>query len=92
MSVRKSSAPLGKRADADRTLALAEQTYGNFMAYQIASVYAGRKDLDGAFRWLERAYKQRDEGLNIMKVDPMLANLRLDPRYKALLRKMNLPE
>jgi TolB-like protein len=83
---------LGKRADADRTLAHAEQTYGNNMAYQIACVYAGRKDRDGAFRWLERGFKQRDEGLTALKVDPLLANLRQDPRYKALLRKMNLPE
>ena len=83
---------LGKRADADRALAHAEQTYGNNMAYQIACVYAGRKDLDGAIHWLERAYKQRDGGLNALKVDPMLANVRHDPRYNALLRKMNLPE
>jgi hypothetical protein len=55
-------------------------------------VYAGCKDLDRAFQWLERGYKQRDEGLNSMKVDPMLANVRQDPRFKALLRKMNLPE
>jgi TolB-like protein len=83
---------LGKRADADRALAHAEQTYGNNMAYQIACVYAGRKDLDGAFHWLERAYKQRDGGLNDLKVDPLLAKVRDDPRYNALLRKMNLPQ
>jgi Flp pilus assembly protein TadD len=83
---------LGKHAEADRALAHAEQAYGNNMAYQIACVYAGRKDLDGAFHWLERGYKQRDEGLTAMKVDPLLANLRQDSRYKALLRKMNLPE
>jgi adenylate cyclase len=83
---------LGRRGDADRTLAHAEQTYGNAMAYQIACVYAERKDLDQAYHWLERAYKQRDGGLNALKVDPMLRNVRQDPRYKALLRKMNLPE
>jgi adenylate cyclase len=83
---------LGKRADADRALAHAEQTYGNNMAYQIACVYAGRKDLDGAIHWLERALKQRDGGLNALKIDPTLANVRHDPRYNALLRKMNLPE
>jgi hypothetical protein len=42
-------------------------------------------------QWLERAYKQRDGGLNALKVDPMLKNVRQDPRYKALLLKMNLP-
>jgi len=32
-----------------------------------------------------------DGGLNALKVDPMLKNVRYDPGYKALLLKMNLP-
>jgi tetratricopeptide (TPR) repeat protein len=82
---------LGRRREADEMLASADQKYGNGMAYQIACVYAGRKDLDRTFHWLERAYKQRDGGLNALKVDPMLKNVRQDPRYQALLSKMNLP-
>ena len=82
---------LGRRREADEMLASAEQKYGNGMAYQIACVYAGRKDLDRTFHWLERAYKQRDGGLNALKVDPMLKNVRQDPRYQTLLSKMNLP-
>jgi hypothetical protein len=35
---------------------------------------------------------QHDGGLASVKVDPLLRRLRLDPRYKAFLRKMNLPE
>ena len=31
-------------------------------------------------------------GLYFIKVDPLLKNLEADPRYKAFLRKMNLPE
>ena len=42
--------------------------------------------------WLERAYKFRDEDLYWIKDDPLLKNLESDPRYKAFLRKMNLPE
>ena len=41
---------------------------------------------------LNRAYQQRDGGLTDTKVDPLLASLRGDPRYTALLRKLNLPE
>ncbi|MGC1389250.1 MAG: TIR domain-containing protein [Steroidobacteraceae bacterium] len=82
---------LGRRREADDVLTSAEQKYGNGMAYQIACVYAGRKDLDRTFQWLDRAYKQRDGGLNALKVDPMLQNVRQDPRYKTLLLKMNLP-
>jgi hypothetical protein len=62
------------------------------MAYQISYVYAARNDVDHAIYWLERAYQQHDGGLLSMKYDPMLTNVEHDLRYKALLRKMNLPE
>jgi tetratricopeptide (TPR) repeat protein len=61
-------------------------------AYQIAEVYAWRGDTEQAFRWLDRAYVQRDGGLTTMKTNPILAPLRSDARYKALLGKMNLPD
>jgi len=83
---------LGRHSEADQAMAIAEQKYGIGMAYQIAYLYASRKDLDRAFHWLERAYQQKDGGLADMKTDPMLKNLRQDPRFKALLRKMRLPE
>ena len=61
-------------------------------AYQIAEAFAWRGEKDPAFEWLERAYQQRDGGLSEVKVDPLLSSLRGDPRYRALLRKMKLPE
>jgi TolB-like protein len=60
-------------------------------AYQIAEVYAWRGEKDRAFEWLERAYRQLDGGLASTKVDPLLASLRTDPRFTALLRKLNFP-
>ena len=60
-------------------------------AYQTAEVYAHRHDLDRAFEWLERAYAFGDTGLSFVKSDPLLRNLRADPRYRGLLKKMNLP-
>jgi TolB-like protein/Tfp pilus assembly protein PilF len=61
-------------------------------AFQIAEVYAWWGDKDNAMHWLNRAYLQHDGGLTTVKVDPLLKSLRPDPRYQALLRKMNLPE
>jgi TolB-like protein/lipoprotein NlpI len=61
-------------------------------AYQIAEVFAWRGEKDKAFEWLERAYQQRDGGLNDVKADPMLDGLHGDPRFKAFLKKMKLPE
>jgi hypothetical protein len=60
-------------------------------AYQIAEVYGYRGQLDKSFQWLERAYNQRDPGLPSIKVDPLLKNLRHDPRYIEFVKKMRLP-
>lgn len=60
--------------------------------YQTAEVYAWRGEKDKALEWLQRAYRQRDGGLIQVKTDPMLASVRGDPRYSALLREINLPE
>jgi serine/threonine-protein kinase len=60
-------------------------------AYQIAEVHAWRGERDAAIEWLERAYRQQDAGLLGVKIDPLLRPLRGDPRFEALLRKMNLP-
>jgi hypothetical protein len=51
-----------------------------------------RDDKDEAFKWLDRAYDNRDSGITLMRADPMLRNLRGDPRFTALLRKLKLPE
>ena len=66
--------------------------HANDMAYQVGDVYAWRGDPDKAFEWLERAYQQRDSGLNGVAYDPLLAGLQSDPRYGALLKKLNLAD
>ncbi len=62
------------------------------MAYQVGDVYAWRGEKDKAFEWLERAYKQRDSGLNGIAYDPLLAGLQSDPRYGVLLKKLELAD
>jgi TolB-like protein/DNA-binding winged helix-turn-helix (wHTH) protein len=61
-------------------------------ATAIAGVYAWRGEKDKAFQWLERAYLERDVAITWLKIDFRFRGLREDPRYKALLKKMNLPE
>jgi len=41
---------------------------------------------------LDRAYSQKDPYLVSIKGNPMLKKIESDPRYKAFLKKMNLPE
>jgi tetratricopeptide (TPR) repeat protein len=82
---------LGRRKEADSALDELRRRYAGGAAYQIATVYAFRGEVDEAFAWLERAYAQRDGGLAEIKGDPLLRNLEGDPRYTAFLKKMHLP-
>jgi TolB-like protein/DNA-binding winged helix-turn-helix (wHTH) protein len=66
--------------------------FGKTSPAQIARVYAWRGEKNQAFEWAERARAQRDTGITWFKIDPDFRSLRADPRYKALLRKMNLPD
>ena len=59
--------------------------------YEIALVYAGLKDKDSAFDWLEKAYQVRDKGLTYLKIDPCLDPLRSDPRFQSLLQRVGFP-
>src|SRR5437899_10208406 len=61
-------------------------------AYQIAEVYGYRNDKDHAFEWLERARRQRDAGLPVVRTDTLLPNLHDDPRWNAFLRTMGLAD
>jgi serine/threonine protein kinase/TolB-like protein/cytochrome c-type biogenesis protein CcmH/NrfG len=82
---------LGRKKEADAALAEFVAKYHTEGAFQIAELYAVRREADNAFEWLERAYAQRDPGLGQMKGDPLLKNLQRDPRYAAFLKKMRLP-
>ena len=81
---------LGCKLEADATLASLKKAHATDRAYSIACVYSVRGDLNKAFHWLERAYRQHDHGMLSLMVDPELKNVRSDPRYKALLLKMKL--
>ncbi len=82
---------LGRKKDSDAALSELVTKYHAGAAFQIGQVYAFRNQSDEAFEWLDRAYAQRDSGLIGTKVDPLLKSLRKDPRYAALLKKLNFP-
>jgi TolB-like protein/Flp pilus assembly protein TadD len=59
----------------------------------MAAVYALAGDKDNAFQWLEKAYSERDgEDITLLRCDPSYKNLRGDPRFAGLLRRMGLPD
>jgi hypothetical protein len=83
---------MGRKADSDAALARLTTERAADMASWIAEVYAYRGDHDQAFTWLDRAYRQKDVNLWLFKTSLAFKNLESDPRYKAFLKKMNLPE
>ena len=83
---------LGRAADSNAELRRLIADGASSYAYEIAEIYAYRGERDEALKWLERAYVQKDAVLKWVARDPTLAKLALDPRYKAFLKKMNLPE
>jgi len=59
-------------------------------AYIIGEVYAGLGEKDKAFEWINKAYEEHAGQMIFIKVDPWIKNLRSDPRYKELLKKVGL--
>lgn len=57
-----------------------------------AVVYTGLGETDQAFEWLNKGYTDRPSTVMRSRLDPRLAPLRSDPRFKEFLRKMGLPE
>jgi serine/threonine-protein kinase len=86
------SAKAGKRAEARQLLA--EITNGPehhyFPRTHIASAYVALGDKERAFEWLEKAYTERDWGLPLIKTFPDFDDVRSDPRFSDLLKRLNL--
>ena len=56
--------------------------------YDIAQIYAGLGEKDQALAWLEKAFAERSRGLDILDVNPVFDQLRSDPRFVALTKRI----
>ena len=81
---------LGEHPKAEELLQFAVDNYADRAAVPIGGSYAFMGNSDAAFEWFERAYQQNDAQITWTMVHPMNANLRDDPRFKALLEKLKL--
>ena len=82
---------LGRKQESDASLAQLLKSTEEDAPFWIASAYALRNDNDRAFKWLDQAYAVRSLSLSITR-SPYTARLHGDPRWKALLRRMNVPD
>src|SRR5260221_409762 len=83
----------GDRAGARRTLAdlhlLAQSRYVSSL--YSAAVYTRLGDRSTALEWLDKAYKERNDRLLYLNVDPMADPLRSDPRFRDMMKRLHLP-
>jgi eukaryotic-like serine/threonine-protein kinase len=87
-------AATGRRAEAEKILhELRRQSKTSYVSpYEIATIYAGLGDKDRAFEFLEQAYQERSSDLPFfLKFDLRIDNLRSDPRFHDLVRRVGLP-
>ena len=54
----------------------------------IALAYNGLGERDKTLTWLERGFEQRDVKMVFLKVEPKWNNLRGDPRFQDLMRRV----
>jgi serine/threonine-protein kinase len=82
----------GKKDEAlkivEELIELSKQRY--ISPYCITLIYASLDDNDQAMDWLNKAYEEHVSELIYLKVDPYLDNLRSDPRFQEMLKKMGL--
>jgi tetratricopeptide (TPR) repeat protein len=82
---------IGQKKESDAALTELIARYSATGAFTIATVYAYRNQRDQAFEWLNRAYVEHDSNLCGTAIYPFISNLRGDPRYSALLKKLHMP-
>jgi tetratricopeptide (TPR) repeat protein len=60
--------------------------------YWVFMTYAGLNEKEEALRWLEKSYEERSVWMTWLYNDPALDSLRSEPRFQAILKKMNFPQ
>jgi len=68
--------------------AKAEREY--IRPFFLAKIYSGLGENDLAFEWLDKAYDEHDTSLFAVLSDETMNNIRSDPRFNELLKKMRL--
>lgn len=83
---------LRRPTEARAQLAALVKTFGDTASYQRAQIHAQWGETALALDALDVGYRVRDPGLGGLKVDPLLDPLRQEPRFIALLKRLDFPE
>ena len=71
----------------EQLFALSTEQY--LTPYGVARIYNALGQKDEALQWLETSYRQQSEWLLLLKVDARFDNLRSEPRFEDLMRRIN---
>ena len=84
----------GRRAEALEILdELTSRSNREYVAPDsLARICVGLGETDRAFTWLERGYEEHSGWMAYLAVEPSFDPLRTDPRFQALLSRMNFPQ
>jgi TolB-like protein/DNA-binding winged helix-turn-helix (wHTH) protein/Tfp pilus assembly protein PilF len=82
---------LGDRHASDEALARLKQLAGDTVNCWLAAIHAQRSEIEAAFASLEEAWRVRDGQLLTLPSAPLLDPIRNEPRFKALLAKLDFP-
>jgi len=84
------SAASGNKVRAQQALSeLTEFSRHNYVSpLDFAAYYAAVGDRDKAFKYLDAAYRQHNTWMIALEVNPSLDNLRTDPRFQELERRV----
>ena len=80
----------GNSGAADDALSVLVNRYALGAGFQIAEIYAVRRDIDNAFLWLDNSYENHDTGLATMLATREFQVLHDDPRWTDFLQKIGL--
>jgi eukaryotic-like serine/threonine-protein kinase len=80
----------GKKEQAEEILQEMQKEQGNryVSGYDLATLYAGFRDVEKTLQWLEKAYVERNGRLANLAVHPQFAFLRKEARFQLLLKKI----
>jgi DNA-binding winged helix-turn-helix (wHTH) protein/TolB-like protein/Flp pilus assembly protein TadD len=87
-------AELGRRKEALEIVdkLMARKGPATMRCFAIAMIYAGLRENDLAFKWLNDSYNNHEVMMMMVRFDPYLEPLRSDPRFAQLLRRMRFPQ
>jgi len=82
---------LGRHTDAEVALEMYKASAGDVYPYYVALIYAQWGNTAQALEWLEKAIRDPDQNIQVLKIDPLLNPLRKEPRFQAIERALKFP-